>query len=147
MIKPLLAGLFGGLFCAGAIQADDLQAIRDLKLENGRILSVKRITRPYHIDKQDRKIGRVPSRIIVKLVLMPAKGSCINVEIWLPERDKWNGRFVGRGNGGAGGHINPDGFIGSIRSWRWSIRDVRRSGSGATMWTRAAGTTSLPPIC
>ena len=49
------------------------------------------------------------------LVLMPAKGSCSNVEIWLPERDKWNGRFVGGGNGGAGGHINPDGFIGSIR--------------------------------
>lgn len=115
MIKPLLAGLFGGLFSVCSTRADDLQTIRDLKLENGRILSVKRITRPYHIDKQDRKIGRIPSRIIVKLVLMPAKGSCINVEVWLPERDKWNGRFIGRGNGGAGGHIDPDGFIGSLR--------------------------------
>ena len=62
MMKPLIAALFGSLFCSSVTRADDLQAIRDLKLENGRILSVKRITRPYHIDKWDRKITGAHAR-------------------------------------------------------------------------------------
>jgi len=53
------------------------------------------------------------SRVIVKLVLQPAKGSNINVEVWLPEAEKWNRRFVGFGNGGAAGKINPGSLNGA----------------------------------
>jgi feruloyl esterase len=49
----------------------------------------------------------LPPLTIVKMVLHPAKGSTINVEVWLPDAEKWNGRFLGLGNGGAAGHINP----------------------------------------
>ncbi len=50
------------------------------------------------------------TRTVVKLALHPAKGSNINVEVWLPDAEKWNGRFLGLGNGGAAGHINPGGL-------------------------------------
>ncbi|HSH93736.1 MAG TPA: tannase/feruloyl esterase family alpha/beta hydrolase [Roseimicrobium sp.] len=53
------------------------------------------------------------TRTIVKLVLKPAKGSSILVEVWLPDAEKWNGRFLGLGNGGAAGRINPAGLNGS----------------------------------
>jgi len=45
------------------------------------------------------------------MVLNPAKGSTINVEIWLPDVDKWNARFLGIGNGGSAGNINPDSLV------------------------------------
>ena len=53
-----------------------------------------------------------PSRTVVKLVLQPAKGSNINVEVSLPDAEKWNGRFVGFGNGGAAGKINSGSLVG-----------------------------------
>lgn len=58
------------------------------------------------------QVERDPSgtRTIVKLVLTPAKGSNINVEVWLPDAEKWNARFLGLGNGGAAGKINPGGL-------------------------------------
>lgn len=46
------------------------------------------------------------TRTVVKLLLQPAKGSNINVEVWLPDAENWNGRFLGLGNGGAAGKIN-----------------------------------------
>ncbi len=48
----------------------------------------------------------------MKLVLNPAKGSNINVEISLPDPDKWNARLLGLGNGGPAGHINSASLIG-----------------------------------
>ncbi len=48
-------------------------------------------------------------------MLHPAKGSNIQIEIWLPEPANWNGRFLGLGNGGAAGKINPSSFTGYIR--------------------------------
>jgi feruloyl esterase len=55
------------------------------------------------------------TRTIVKLVLNPAKGSNINVEVcevWLPDAEKWNARFLGLGNGGSAGTINPGSLSG-----------------------------------
>ena len=60
------------------------------------------------------QVERDPSgmRTIVKMVLRPAKGSNINVEVWLPDAEKWNARFLGLGNGGAAGKINSGSLAG-----------------------------------
>jgi feruloyl esterase len=73
-----------------------LAALRSLKIEHATITTVERDT--------------TATRTIVKLVLNPAKGSNINVEVWLPDAEKWNARFLGLGNGGAAGKINPAGL-------------------------------------
>lgn len=75
-----------------------LAALRAVKMENGTIASV------------ERDSHAVAS--VVKLVLNPSKGSNINVEIWLPDAEKWNGRFLGLGNGGAAGKINSGALFG-----------------------------------
>ncbi len=73
-----------------------LAALRALKIDAATIQTVER--------------DPSGTRTVVKLVLNPAKGSNINVEVWLPDADKWNARFLGLGNGGAAGHINPGGL-------------------------------------
>jgi len=59
-------------------------------------------------------LSNLPPRTIVKLVLNPEKGSNIKVEVWLPRAEKWNGRFLGLGNGGAAGNISPGSLAGPM---------------------------------
>jgi feruloyl esterase len=47
----------------------------------------------------------IPAHCRVELVLRPSSDSLINMEIWLPTADKWNGKFMGVGNGGFAGSI------------------------------------------
>jgi feruloyl esterase len=41
----------------------------------------------------------------VQMVLKPEPGSNIKIELWLPDKAKWNGKFLGTGNEGAAGSI------------------------------------------
>lgn len=59
-----------------------------------------------HATKVQVERDTTGTRTVVKLVLQPAKESNIHVEVWLPDAEKWNGRFLGLGNGGAAGKIN-----------------------------------------
>ena len=47
----------------------------------------------------------IPTRCRVQLVLKPSADSLINMELWLPPADQWNGKFMGVGNGGFAGSI------------------------------------------
>ncbi|HVG55938.1 MAG TPA: tannase/feruloyl esterase family alpha/beta hydrolase [Vicinamibacterales bacterium] len=47
----------------------------------------------------------IPEHCRVQLVLKPSSDSLINMELWLPPADKWNGKFMGVGNGGFAGSI------------------------------------------
>ncbi len=101
------------LFCAAALLGcfsafaeptapptdDRLATLKALKIDAATITLVER----------DAKSPRT----VVKLVLQPAKGSNINVEVSLPDAEKWNGRFLGLGNGGAAGKINSGSLAGA----------------------------------
>ena len=78
------------------VRHEKLAALGELKIDATTIVSVER-------DVTD-------TRTIVKLVLNPAEGSNINVEVWLPDTERWNARFLGLGNGGAAGRISPKGL-------------------------------------
>ena len=96
-----LAALF---ICFSALcespQRDDAKwsTLNALKIESATIMQLER--------------DPTGTKTIVKLELNPAKGSHINVEVWLPDAEKWNGRFLGLGNGGAAGHINSSSLAG-----------------------------------
>lgn len=77
---------------------DRFAALKALKIDGGTIAQAQRV--------------ESPSRVVLKLVLQPAQGSNINVEVSLPDAEKWNGRFIGFGNGGPAGHINSGSLIG-----------------------------------
>lgn len=52
----------------------------------------------------------------VKVRLKPTASSDIGVEVWLPEKAAWNGKFLGAGNGGYGG-----GFMGPFLMMRGGV--------------------------
>ena len=72
-------------------------------------LSALKIEHAARVDVQRDATG---TRTVVKLLLQPAKRSNINVEVWLPDAEQWNGRFLGLGNGGAAGKINSGSLAG-----------------------------------
>src|SRR4051812_42918187 len=100
-VVPLVAAvLIGCLSAFGQSGEDRLATLRALKIEAASTTVVERAEAPPHT--------------VVKLVLNPAKGSNINVEIWLPDAAKWNGRLIGLGNGGSAGHINSGSLAGPM---------------------------------
>jgi feruloyl esterase len=81
-----------------------LGALRELKIESGSIHSLERDDKPT-MTIDGRTAENVPPRTVLKILLNPAKGSNIDVEIWLPDAGQWNGRLIGVGNGGPAGSI------------------------------------------
>src|SRR5262245_51731892 len=47
----------------------------------------------------------IPEHCRLQLVLAPTSDSHIEMEMWLPAAEKWNGKFMGVGNGGFAGSI------------------------------------------
>jgi feruloyl esterase len=115
---PLLLTLYA-LSPLRALEAIDpgnpWQNLRDVKTENGKILSVEFITSPTLVLNNNQTVNNLPPRTVVKWTMSPAEGSNINAEMWLPEPSSWNERFVGLGNGGAAGAIHPGGLIRFVR--------------------------------
>ena len=111
-----LCALLGALSAATALaeQPNGLAALKELKIEAGTIKLVEHSDTPTMALAKGGPLKNLPPRTVVKTVLNPAKGSNINVEVWLPDAAKWNGRFVGLGNGGAAGGINPGGLAGMM---------------------------------
>jgi feruloyl esterase len=90
-----------------------LAALQNLKIVAGTITSVEHDTAPVP-GKPGHPPIDLPPRTLLELVLNPAKGSNINVQICLPDPVKWKGRLLGLGNGGAAGHIAETFFYGAL---------------------------------
>ncbi len=100
---------------AGASSAGDrLETLRGLKIQAATVTSVERQELPTVTNADGRTANHIPPRTIVKMVLKPTERSNINVEIWLPDADQWNARFLGLGNGGAAGKINSTSLAGPM---------------------------------
>jgi feruloyl esterase len=105
LCRHLFLGSFA-VVAAMAAPADPLAALRQLGIDAGKIVLAE--------DTSTTTDKKWPPHTVVKIVLNPAKDSNIHVEIWLPEAGKWNNRFIGLGNGGAAGHINPGSLAGPL---------------------------------
>jgi feruloyl esterase len=67
----------------------------------------------------------------VQIVLKPSPISNIGVEVWLPERERWNGKFLGTGNGGAAGAIRREALLqGLVRGYAVANTDMGTGSSG-----------------
>lgn len=99
---------------------DRLNSIKKLTIDHGTIVLAEHYVTQTETTPSGETFDNLPPRTIIKLVLNPAKGSNINVEIWLPDEANWNGRFVGQGNGGAAGSIRMSGLVGWL-SGGWAV--------------------------
>lgn len=61
------------------------------------------------------KLTGLPAFCRLFAVASPHPSSRILVEIWMPTADKWNGKLLGTGNGGAAGKISPASLAGGLR--------------------------------
>ncbi len=94
--------------------AERVLALKALAITDGTISLVEHLDAPTLAVGKGNPLANLPPRTVVKIALHPAQGSNINVEIWLPDPQDWDGRFIGLGNGGAAGHINPSTLAGPL---------------------------------
>jgi feruloyl esterase len=65
--------------------------------------------------------------------LRPTSDSEIKFEVWMPVGQAWNGKYLGTGNGGWGGAIEPGGMAaGVMRGYATSSTDTGHSGASAS---------------
>ncbi|MEK7412718.1 MAG: tannase/feruloyl esterase family alpha/beta hydrolase [Planctomycetota bacterium] len=94
---------------------DKLAMLRELQVDAGKVVLVEYSDSPTMAVPNGDSLTELRPRTMVKVILNPAPGSNIHVEVWLPHAGEWNGRFVGLGNGGAAGNINPGTLAGTFR--------------------------------
>lgn len=61
------------------------------------------------------KLTGLPAFCRVFAVASPHPSSRILIEVWMPAADRWNGKLLGTGNGGAAGKISPASLAGGLR--------------------------------
>ena len=77
--------------------------------------------------------GSAPSYCRVTAVLRPTSDSEIGIEVWLPDRAAWNGKYQAVGNGGWGGSVNTaDMAIALRRGYATSSTDTGHTGGRAS---------------
>lgn len=94
--------------------ATRLDALRRLEITDGKLTFAGRDESSVLHLPDDREIKNLPPRTVVRITLHPVEGSNINVEIWLPDAERWNGRLLGQGNGGSAGMIRTESLAWSI---------------------------------
>ena len=99
-------------FISTHAEDDGTAVLTAVKLGAGTITSMKYDDSPA-VTAGDGKVLRnnMPPRLSSRSCSTRPRVN-IRVEIWLPDAGKWNGRFVGLGNGGAAGGINSNGLAG-----------------------------------
>jgi feruloyl esterase len=84
--------------------------LKNFKMAQVRVDSVDTVTPADTIDFGMAILPPVPANASfcrVLVTLTPVKDSSIRSEIWLPPQENWNGKFLGTGNGGLAGSLNP----------------------------------------
>lgn len=100
-----LAGCGGsGSKSAEEIAAERCEAVAAARFDNT-TTTVTQIAAGSFTPPTGAAIANVPAFCRVQATLKPSTDSDIKVELWLPQ-EKWNGRFLGLGNGGYAGSLD-----------------------------------------
>jgi len=93
--------------CASAARAT-CEDLAKFPVTNGKITSVVAVAEGAKIPLPPLPISlAAPASFCrVAVTLTPTSDSAIMAEVWLPDPAKWNGNFLGSGNGGFGGTVS-----------------------------------------
>ena len=113
MIRPHgAAALLGVLITCRAGSAATCESLRSVPLEHTRVTAATIVAAGAFAPRQTLDVpppstvfASLPEFCRVEGISSPTSGSQIGFEIWLPI-SRWNGRYMGVGNGGAGGAVN-----------------------------------------
>ena len=117
----VLIGAFGlSAFTSAAIAATACEQLSGVLLEHAVVTDARLVPEgPGEASTTPGSLPPVPAHCRVQLDLKPTSDSLIKMEMWLPPADKWNGKFLGAGNGG---------FAGSIQGLRSGMPGALNSG-------------------
>ena len=119
--RPYLVGAAIGLFAGVAITSTSAMAtpctnLQSLPLKDTTITSATDNTSGVFGPPGPGQITGLPNFCRVTATLTPTSDSSIKIEIWLPEKTKWNGRFLGTGGGGFQGIISTGALASGIQA-------------------------------
>ena len=137
VVVSLLAGAVMALAASAAHAADPCEDLARFKLDGGRVDSAVVATPDDKLEYDFAGIPPLPAPGVfcrVKATLTPTPSSAIGIEVWLPAKDAWNGKFLAVGNGGfAGGFGGPYLLMGPAlkRGYATAGTDTGHKGSDA----------------
>ncbi|MCR4683754.1 MAG: tannase/feruloyl esterase family alpha/beta hydrolase [Clostridiales bacterium] len=83
-----------------------IENLRALASDEARIEILERFPGGTFVSPLGDVLENMPPFTRVRLILTPAARSYIVSEIWLPDHERWNGRYLGTGVGGFAGKIH-----------------------------------------
>lgn len=109
VIAPLLAA-------APASAASSCESMgHGTRIGNATIILAQAIPTGDYTAANNTKLTGLPGFCRVFAVATPHPSSHVLIEVWMPTADKWNGKLLGTGNGGAAGAISPHALAGGLR--------------------------------
>jgi feruloyl esterase len=95
--------------------AESCGDLRGVQVANAQIRATTRVAAGTFSAPNGQSFEAMPAFCRVVLSARPSPASNITIEVWLPERETWNGRLLGTGNGGFGGNIGYPALAGGVR--------------------------------
>lgn len=142
----LLAGASSGAQKASPVPAGDCAALKGLTVKDGEVTASASVT-PGAPAAAGGRAGAAASGPYcrVQVTLKPEPKSNIRIEVWLPDAARWNGKFLGTGNGGAAGSIATAALVGGVnRGYATANTDMgSSSGVGGLNFGFGAGRPDL----
>lgn len=85
------------------------------RIANSTIILAQSVPAGTYTAASGVKLSGLPAFCRIFAVASPHPSSRILIEIWMPTADKWNGKLLGTGNGGAAGGISAFSLAGGLR--------------------------------
>ena len=111
-------------FCAALLGAPALfaatceslreQTLPDTTINKAEMVAPGAFTMPGISPAQEAGYKRLPAFCRVAAIVHPTPDSEIKMEVWMPEAEKWNGKFMGVGNGGWSGAVSWSALGGAV---------------------------------
>jgi feruloyl esterase len=106
------AAILGVLIACRAASAATCESLRSVPLEHTMVTAATIVpagafapSQTFDVQPPSTTFASLPEFCRVEGISSPTSGSQIGFEIWLPT-SRWSGRYMGVGNGGAGGAVN-----------------------------------------
>jgi feruloyl esterase len=118
-LRIMLAGI-AGLFCLAhtpaAVAAEVCASLGGgERIGNATVILAQPVAAGDYTASDGVKLTGLPSFCRIFAVASPHPASHILIELWMPEAAKWNGKFLGIGNGGHAGKIGSSGLASGLR--------------------------------
>ena len=119
------AGASNGVALTAARSCESLRAVR---VDGMTVTLAERVAAGA-----EAKYPGLPAFCRVAATLRPTGDSEIKIEVWMPDRTAWNGKFEGTGNGGWGGAVEPGELAGAVaRGYAAASTDTGHTGGSAS---------------